>query len=64
MTVADFLIGFLLASGFFVSAAISRMFRRTATGVLIGGVVGIGVSVAILYYRLGDVLQPSPLSAE
>ena len=64
MTVANFLIGFLVASGFFVSAAVSRMFRRTATGVLIGGVVGIGVSVAILYYGLGDLLRPSTLPAE
>ena len=64
MTVANILIGFLVATGFFVAAAVSRMFRRTATGVLIGGVAGIAVSVLILYYGLSDLFVPDAAMAE
>lgn len=55
MSMTDILIGFLVAGGFFVSALVSRMFRRTGTGVVIGGVAGIAVSVLILYYGLADL---------
>ncbi|MDX8352336.1 hypothetical protein [Cognatiyoonia sp. IB215182] len=54
MSIADFLLGFLVAGGFFVSAAISRLFRRTATGIIVGGVMGIAFSVVILRYGLAD----------
>lgn len=64
MTVANILIGFLVATGFFVAAAVSRMFRRTATGVVIGGVAGIAVSVLILYYGLSDLFPTDAAMAE
>ncbi|MEO1641665.1 MAG: hypothetical protein AAFU41_20745 [Pseudomonadota bacterium] len=61
MTFGDILFGFLIASGFFVSAFVARFFRRTSTGVLLGGVVGLGVSVALLYYGLTEVFElPAP----
>jgi len=63
MTFGDIVFGFLIAMGFFVSAFVGRMFRRTGTGVLIGGVVGLGVSVALLYYGLTEVFDlPTPES--
>ncbi len=55
MTIGQILLGLLVASGFFVSAAVSRLFRGTMAGVVIGGVVGIGVSVLIMFYGLPDV---------
>lgn len=57
MTIADILIGFLIAGGFFVAAAVSRLFRRTSTGIIIGGVVGIAFSVVILRYGLAEVFD-------
>ena len=59
MTVGDILLGLLVASGFFVAAAVSRMFRRKMTGIIFGGVVGIAVSVVILVYGLTDVFAIS-----
>lgn len=64
MNMADILIGFLVAGGFFVSAIVSRMFRKAGTGVLIGGVAGIAVSVLILYYGLSDMFVADVVAAE
>ncbi len=63
MSVADILLGFLIASGFFVSAAVSRMFRRSMTGIVFGGVVGIAVSVAILWYGFAEFFASASLPA-
>lgn len=62
MTLGDILLGLLVATGFFVAAAISRIFRRNMTGIIIGGVAGIAVSVAVLFYGMdtlfsGEVLD-------
>lgn len=57
MTLGDILFGFLIASGFFVSALVGRLLRRTSSGVLLGGVTGLGVSVAFLYYGLTSVFE-------
>lgn len=64
MTIADILIGFLVAGGFFVSAAVSRMFRKKMAGIVIGGVAGIAVSVLILYYGLADLFMADVAMAE
>jgi hypothetical protein len=64
MTLGDILLGVLVVFGFFVSAAVSRMFRRTMSGVIIGGVVGIAVSVTILFYGLNDVFAVAQTSVE
>ena len=64
MTLGDILLGALVVFGFFVSAAVSRMFRRTMSGVIIGGVVGIAVSVTILFYGLNDVFAVAQTSVE
>lgn len=64
MTLGDILLGILVVFGFFVSAAVSRMFRRTMSGVIIGGVVGIAVSVSILFYGLSDVFAVAQTSVE
>ena len=64
MTLGDILLGVLVVFGFFVSAAVSRMFRRTMSGVIIGGVVGIAVSVTILFYGLNDVFAVAQTSGE
>ena len=52
MTLGDILLGLLVTLGFFVAAGVSRIFRRTATGVILGGVCGIAVSVTVLAYGL------------
>ncbi|MEM8536438.1 MAG: hypothetical protein AAGF56_01115 [Pseudomonadota bacterium] len=57
MTFGDILLGFLVACGFFVSAFVGRGFRGRMAGVLVGGVVGLGVSVAVLYYGLTEVFE-------
>jgi len=57
MSMADILFGLLVALGFFVSASVSRLFRRSATGIIIGGVLGMAVSVAILVYGLNNVFD-------
>ena len=64
MTLGDILLGVLVVFCFFVSAAVSRMFRRTMSGVIIGGVVGIAVSVTILFYGLNDVFAVAQTSVE
>jgi len=64
MTLGDILLGVLVVFGFFVSAAVSRMFRRTMSGVIIGGLVGIAVSVTILFYGLNDVFAVAQTSVE
>lgn len=63
MTVGDILLGLLVACGFFVSAAISRMFRRKMAGVVIGGVCGIGFSVLVLVYGLTEVFGSTSAAA-
>lgn len=55
MTFADIIMGLLIACGFFVSALVSRFFRRSLTGVMMGGVIGLGVSVVVLVYGLNNV---------
>ena len=59
MTVGDILLGFLIACGFFLSAAIGRMFRRRMTGIVFGGFVGIAFSVTVLVYGLNNVFSMS-----
>ena len=55
MTVGDILLGFLIACGFFLSAAVSRMFRRRMSGIIFGGFVGVAFSVTVLIYGLNNV---------
>lgn len=55
MTIGDILLGLLIACGFFLSAAVGRMFRRRMSGVVFGGVVGIAFSVTVLVYGLNNV---------
>jgi hypothetical protein len=55
LTVGDILLGLLIACGFFLSAAVSRMFRRRMSGIIFGGVVGIAFSVTVLVYGLNNV---------
>lgn len=57
MSVADILIGFLVAGGFFVSASVSRLFRRPMAGIIVGGVVGIAFSVFMMVYGFADVFD-------
>ncbi len=63
MSIADILLGFLIAGGFFVSAAVSRMFRRPMTGIVFGGVAGIAVSVAIFWLGFEDFIDAASLPA-
>lgn len=60
MTLGDLALGLLVATGFFVSAGVSRFFRRGMAGVFIGGVVGLAVSVFILVYGLTDIFAVAP----
>ncbi len=57
MTLGDILLGLLVATGFFVAAAVSRIFRRSSTGIIIGGVCGIAVSVAVLFYGMESLFS-------
>ncbi|MGJ8622266.1 MAG: hypothetical protein ACSHW1_05765 [Yoonia sp.] len=57
MSFADIIMGIFIAGGFFVAALVSRFFRRPLTGVLLGGVVGLGVSVIVLVYGLNNVFS-------
>lgn len=63
MSIADILLGFLVAGGYFVSAIVSRLFGRAATGIIVGGVLGVAFSVVILRYGLAEyfdaVLAPA-----
>ncbi len=54
MTLGDILLGLLVACGFLISAAVSRMFRKPMAGVIIGGVAGMAISVMILIYGLNN----------
>lgn len=60
MTVGDILLGLLIALGFFLSAAVGRMFRRRASGIIFGGFVGIAFSVTVLVYGLNTVFSVAP----
>ncbi len=64
MTLGDLILGLLVASGFFVSATVARMFRGWTAGVIFGGVAGFAVSIAILGYGLTDVFSIAPAAAE
>ena len=64
MTLGDILLGLLIACGFFVSAAASRMFRKRMTGVIIGGVVGLAFAVTILVYGLNNVFAAGQAGLE
>ena len=55
MTVGDILLGLLIACGFFLSAAVGRIFRRRMSGIVFGGFVGIAFSVTVLVYGLNNV---------
>jgi hypothetical protein len=55
MSIGQILLGLLVACGFFVSAAVSRIFRRNMAGIVIGGVSGIALSVFVLTYGLTEV---------
>ena len=57
MTVGDVLLGLLVACGFFLSAAVGRMFRRRMSGIVFGGFVGIAFSVTVLIYGLNNVFD-------
>ena len=57
MSISDILIRFLVAGGFFVAAALSRLFRRPMTGIILGGVAGIAFSVFIMIYGFADVFD-------
>jgi hypothetical protein len=60
MTMGDILLGLLIVTGFFVSAAVSRVFRRVTAGIIIGGVAGLAVSVAMLFYGMEQLFPQSP----
>ncbi|ARU01116.1 hypothetical protein [Yoonia vestfoldensis] len=55
MTMDQVVLGAAVAVGFFLSAAVSRWFRRPVAGIIFGGVAGIALSVAILSYGLTEV---------
>ena len=57
MTAANIIMGILIAGGFFVSAIVGRMFRKSSTGIIVGGVAGIAVSVIVLIYGLNNVFD-------
>lgn len=57
MTVGDILLGLLVTTGFFAAAAVSRLFRGHMAGIVIGGVMGIALSVAIMAYGFSDVFD-------
>ena len=59
MTMEQIVLGAVVASGFFLSALVSRMFRQPVAGVVFGGVAGIALSVAVLTYGLGGPVAPS-----
>jgi hypothetical protein len=64
MSLGDLILGLLVASGFFVSAIVSRIFRGKMAGIFIGGVTGLAVSVFILVYGLTDVFSVAPAAVE
>lgn len=64
MTLGDLLLGLLVALGFFVSAMVSRMFRNRMSGILLGGVTGLAVSVFVMVYGLTDVFSIAATDAD
>ncbi|WP_296424930.1 hypothetical protein [Yoonia sp.] len=62
MTITNILMGFLITGGFFVAAAVSRLFRNASAGIVVGGVAGIAVSVLVLRYGLADLFAPDALT--
>ena len=60
MTVGDILLGLVIALGFFLAAAVGRIFRRRASGIIFGGVVGLAFSVTVLVYGLNNVFSVAP----
>ncbi|WP_019955756.1 hypothetical protein [Yoonia vestfoldensis] len=56
MTMEQVVLGAVVAIGFFLSAAVSRWFRRPVAGIIFGGVAGIALSVAVLSYGLTEVV--------
>ena len=59
MTMEQIVLGAVLASGFFLSALVSRFFRRPVAGIVFGGVAGIALSVAVLAYGLTGPMAPA-----
>ena len=55
MTMEQIVLGAVVASGFFLSAFVSRLFRRSVAGIVFGGVSGIALSVAVLSYGLTEI---------
>ena len=55
MTMEQIVMGAVVATGFFLSACVSRMFRRPVAGIIFGGVAGIALSVAVLSYGLSEI---------
>ena len=55
MTMEQIVLGAVVASGFFLSAFVSRLFRRSVAGVVFGGVAGIALSVAVISYGLTEI---------
>jgi hypothetical protein len=64
MSFANIIMGIMIASGFFVSAAVGHLFRRSSTGIVIGGVTGLAVSVVVLVYGLNNVFEFGPAVVE
>jgi uncharacterized membrane protein len=63
MTMEQIVLGAVVASGFFLSALVSRLFRRPVAGIVFGGVAGIALSVAVLSYGLAGLLEPGVVAA-
>lgn len=64
MTFTNIIMGIFVACGFFVSAAVGHMFRRAMTGIVLGGVAGIAVSVIVLIYGMNNVFEFTPVVVE
>ncbi|MBQ2260448.1 MAG: hypothetical protein II336_03665 [Loktanella sp.] len=62
MTMEQIVLGAVIASGFFLSAFVSRMFRRSVAGVVFGGVAGIALSVAVLSYGLTQIADQNAVA--
>ncbi len=64
MTMEQVVLGAVVAIGFFLSAAVSRWFRRPVAGIIFGGVAGIALSVAVLSYGLTEIMAATPVVVE
>lgn len=62
MTMEQIVLGAVIASGFFLSAFVSRLFRRSVAGVVFGGVAGIALSVAVLSYGLTQIADQNAVA--